>query len=66
MTTKEQIQELKDMVHLQNVIIKDLGERVVKLERQADETETGVYYDHLDPEYTEYIDEGLRAKRGES
>lgn len=58
--------KLREMVLGLLETVTKLEERVLKLERDAEETGTGVYYDHADKEYVKYIQEGLgKARRGE-
>ena len=58
--------KLREMVLGLLETVTKLEERVLKLERDAEETGTGVYYDHTDKEYVKHIQEGLgKARRGE-
>lgn len=58
--------DYSEMVHGLLAKVNKLEERVFKLEKDAEETGAGVYYDHTDKEYVKYIQEGLgKARRGE-
>lgn len=43
--------------------IDTLQDRITKLEEIAEETSAGVYYDHLDKTYVDYIDTKIVEKR---
>lgn len=57
------LRDLREMVYGLIEKVDKLQDRVTELERNALETDPGVYYDHLSEEYVEFIDTKIGEKR---